>query len=96
MPLFSKKRETVDELVNRLVTAREADDLESELRKFDPSRLSGTEKETWHLHWGIAAFRRRAVSSRHALGGIAGGTGAVGESLGTNGGGATGDGRLAS
>ena len=58
MPLFSKKRETVDEVVNRLVTARNTDDLESELRKFDPSRLSGTEKETWHLHWGIAAFRR--------------------------------------
>ena len=58
MALFSKRRETVDQVIDRLVTQHRTDMLEQELRKFDPSRLQDKEKQTWHFYWGVAAFRR--------------------------------------
>jgi tetratricopeptide (TPR) repeat protein len=58
MPLFPRRTETVKDAIGRLVREQKTDLLEQELQKFDPSKLTGKEKETWHLYWGIAAFRR--------------------------------------
>jgi hypothetical protein len=57
MPLFSRRSETVDQ-VERLIREGKSDLLEQELQKFNPSKLRGKEKETWHLYWGTAAFRK--------------------------------------
>ena len=58
MALFSRRSETVDQAVDRLVRERKTNLLEEELQKFDASKLSGRDKETWHFYWGIAALRR--------------------------------------
>lgn len=58
MGFFSSRRESVEQVIDRLVKERKTESIEQELRKFDPRKLSAKDKETWHLHWGIAAFRR--------------------------------------
>ena len=58
MPLFLRRSETVEQMIDRVVGERKTDLFEQELQKFDPSRLTRKEKETWHLYWGITAFRR--------------------------------------
>jgi len=58
MGLFSNKAETVDQVIERLFKEHRTTEMEAELRKFNPDKLRGKEKETWHLYWGIAAFQR--------------------------------------
>jgi hypothetical protein len=57
MAIFSKQ-DPVEEAVQRLLKLGRVTEVESELQKFRPSRLSGKQRESWYLYWGIAAFRR--------------------------------------
>jgi len=48
----------IDDLANKLQQEGKIDQLETELLKFDPATLEGSEKESWyHLH-GIVPFQQ--------------------------------------
>ncbi|MBI2441156.1 MAG: hypothetical protein HYV35_07290 [Lentisphaerae bacterium] len=58
MGLFSNKAESVEQAIERLFKEQRVAEIETELRKFDPEKLRGKEKDTWYFYWGVAAFRR--------------------------------------
>jgi len=58
-PLFRReKTNQVSDLADRLLREGRPGELEKELSRFDPGRLRGAERASWHHLWGVAAFRR--------------------------------------
>jgi hypothetical protein len=51
-------KETPDELANRLQREGRVDQLEKELRRYKPGKLSPKDKASFYHLWGITAFRR--------------------------------------
>jgi hypothetical protein len=66
-------RETPDQLANRLQREGGIDQLEENLKQYDPAKLGPKERESYHHIWGITAFRRgdRAEAFRRFKEGLA-------------------------
>lgn len=65
--LFHRQRkESPDELANRLQKEGRLDLLEKELEQYDPSQLAPKEKESFYHIWGITAFQRGDRSTAFA------------------------------
>src|SRR6266566_106698 len=57
--MFNRQsKESPDELANRLQREGRIDQLETELDRYDPSKLGPKDKESYYHLWGIAAFNK--------------------------------------